>query len=101
MKKICLILLCFMCVGCSTINQALVRRKTPDQKVAYLTGKTSEQIRRVMGEPTVARSETPYQMWAYRTGQCSTLIYFDATDKSCFVDMRGGCARSVADASHR
>ena len=101
MKKFFLIVICMTCVGCSMVDRAVMRRQPPAQQAAYLSGKTPEQIQRLMGKPTVAREEKPYQMWAYRTGDCSTLIYFDAAEKSCFVDMRGGCARSVADAGGR
>lgn len=98
MKKIVLLLICVLCVGCSAINRVVVQRKSPDQKVAYLTGKTQYQIQQIMGMPIMDRTEGSHQMWAYRTGECSTLIYFDTTKKSSFVDMRGECSRSVADA---
>ena len=48
-------------------------------------------VRKIMGEPTVVRTEAPYQMWGWRSGECSTVVFFDESGLSQYVDFSGKC----------
>ncbi len=95
MKKAIAFLCLLVLVGC----QAGRSEPVSPQMMSYLTQKSPKQVARVMGKPTIVRTEEPYQLWAYRQNGCSTLIYFNEQGKSCYVDQRGeSCTRAVADA---
>ncbi len=50
-------------------------------------------VRKMMGEPTVVRTEAPYQMWGWRSEECSTVVFFDETGVSQYVDFSGKCLK--------
>ena len=64
--------------------------------VSYLSGKSQQQVQRVMGKPAVQRVEEPNQLWAYYDKGCSTLVYFDAQGVCRHAEMRGTCERRLA-----
>lgn len=63
MKK--LIVLCLMLSGCAGYRSV------------NLQGLTTQQVQRRLGEPTIQRTESPYQLWTYKQSDCSLLVYFD------------------------
>lgn len=81
--------------GCSSFGAPDV---SEPKYTAYLEMKSQQQIKRILGEPVIVRMEAPHQVWAYRTGDCSTLVYFNETGTSQYVDVRGNCQRAVAGA---
>lgn len=56
-----------------------------------LAGHDETYVIQALGKPTVRRTESPNQIWAYKTGTCSTLIYFDDNGRVRFVDTSGDC----------
>ena len=56
-----------------------------------LKGKTVSDVQKSYGEPVIIRHEGDKQMWVYREGQCSHLIFFDATQTVQFAESRGAC----------
>ena len=56
-----------------------------------LTNKPQSYITSRLGKPVVQRTEAPYQMWSYRNGKCSILVYYDADNIARFVDFAGDC----------
>lgn len=63
---------------------------------AHLEMKSQKQIKKIMGNPVVVREEAPHQVWIYRSGDCATLVYFNETGTSQYVDVRGNCQQAVA-----
>lgn len=93
------VLLCFFCLTVTACVTAPVPDASPasrEKVTAFLADKSQIQIERLLGEPTVSRTESPYQLWAYQTNNCSTLIYFDDSGRSQYVDVRGPCTHTVA-----
>ena len=94
MKKVFLFICLLMLVGCATQNA--YSPATSAKKIVYLKGKTTSQIRKLMGKPALKRTEEPNQLWAYRTNECSVLVFFDAKGKSQYAETRGVCERMLA-----
>lgn len=94
MKKLYVLLCCLSLVGCATQQPSKPTMGT--KTVVYLKGKSTSQIQRIMGKPTLKRVEEPHQLWAYRTRNCSVLVFFNAEGKSQYAEMRGQCERALA-----
>ena len=80
-KQVCLVgLICIM-TGCRTLPSNLSELKGKDK--AFVQGS--------LGTPVVSRTESSNQLWGYRQGECSVLVFFDAADRVQFVDISGTC----------
>lgn len=97
MRKIVFLMGLMLLAGCAGTDENAARL-AQRERLSYLSGKSENQIRRVLGTPVLTRTEEPYQLWAYRTAGCSTLVYFDTTGQSQFVDVRGDCRQMLARA---
>ncbi len=96
MKYMPLLFLCLTVSACSSVPVPSEAPASREKVTAFLADKSQIQIERMLGEPAVVRTESPYQLWAYQTNNCSTLIYFDQSGQSQYVDVRGPCSKTVA-----
>lgn len=94
MKKLWLFIFLLTLVGCAT--QSSYSPATSAKKIVYLKGKSTSQIKKIMGKPALKRMEEPNQLWAYRTNECSVLVFFDANGKSQYAETRGICEHLLA-----
>ena len=76
------IILFFLLTGCS-FSRGL--------EIENLKGKSAQDVQESYGEPVIVRHEEDKQMWAYKTGECHRLIFFDATQTVQFAESRGSC----------
>lgn len=80
MKKLCFLFL-FLLSACTFTP------KTGQE----LIGEKKSVVQNSLGLPTVSRTEKPNQIWSYRIGNCSLLVYFNQEDIVQFVDHSGDC----------
>ena len=57
-----------------------------------LKGKTDKEVEKIYGKPVIVRHENDKQMWTYKQGECSRLIFFDASHTVQFAESRGNCS---------
>ncbi len=96
-RALALYLIGMFCVGGCTHLPAGNPQAAPQVKpVVYLSGKSQQQVSRVMGKPVVQRTENPNQLWVYYDKGCSTLVYFDGQGVCQHAEMRGTCERRLA-----
>lgn len=89
--------LIFLLTGCTSSHQVFKNQNhLPVQQETGLIGKSAVQIKNGMGAPLIIRTEDPNQVWTYRRGNCTTLLYFDKNEKVCFAESRGTCLNMVA-----
>ena len=80
MKRILLIFL--LLAGCS-FSRGI--------EMTDLKGKQIQDIKKTYGNPVIIRHEQEKQMWAYKQGECSVLIFFDGQGIVQFAESRGKC----------
>lgn len=82
MKKICVLVCLLILGGCALFYPVNANQ---------LKGASKSAVQKKLGEPSVVRTEWPYQMWTYAKVDCSILIYFDAGDTVQAIDFAGSC----------
>ena len=97
MKKMVFILM-FLVAACSTPQErqasAILSMSSP-KSLSLLEGKTPEQIRNLMGEPTFVRKEKPNESWVFKAPECAVFVFFDETGKSGLAEAKGLCDKKV------
>lgn len=95
--RIILLSLMFLLTACSTPHHVFKgQRHLPVRQESNLVGKSAMQIKKSMGAPLMVRKEDPNQVWTYRTGNCTTLVYLDKNEKVCYAESRGTCSTAIA-----
>ena len=97
MKKI-LILFMLVVAACSTpqekqANAILAMSKT--QTLGMLQGKTPEQVRNVLGEPTFVRKEKPNESWVFKAPDCAVFVFFDGNGIASYTQSKGTCDKQI------
>ena len=64
--------------------------------IGLLEGKTPEQVRDLMGEPTFVRKENPNESWVFKAPDCAIFVFFDKDGVSTFTEAKGSCDKKVA-----
>ena len=98
MKKYLLLFFTLPVLACSTpqekqVNTILAISKP--QTLGMLQGKTPEQIRNVLGEPTFVRKEKPNESWVFKAPDCAVFVFFDATGVASYTQSKGSCDKQI------
>ena len=97
MKRIFVLLFLLFC-SCSTPQEkqanTILEISNP-QTLGMLQGKTPEQIRNVLGEPTFVRKETPNESWVFKAPDCAVFVFFDGTGLASFTQSKGSCDKQI------
>ncbi|MBE6449713.1 MAG: outer membrane protein assembly factor BamE [Alphaproteobacteria bacterium] len=97
MKKIFLIFILFI-AACATPQErqasAILSMSSP-KTLSMLEGKTPEQVRNLMGEPTFVRKEKPNESWVFKVPECAVFVFFDETGTSGLAQSKGVCDKKV------
>ena len=99
MKKYGLVLFCLVLCACaspedSRVDTILSMARAPS--IGLLEGKTPEQVRDLMGEPTFVRREDPNESWMFKAPDCAVFVFFDKNGVSTFTETKGSCDKKVA-----
>lgn len=98
MKKLGLLfLLCLTACGATPDKQvnAILSMARPTSIIG-LQGKTTEQVREMMGEPTFVRKEEPNQSWVFKAPDCALFVFFNQEGISSYTQTKGSCDKQVA-----
>ena len=99
MKRYCLIFLLLFTAACTTIEDERVDTilsMARSSSITMLEGKTVEQVRDLMGEPTFVRREDPNESWMFKAPDCAVFVFFDKNGVSTFTETKGSCDKKVA-----
>ena len=99
MKKYCLIFLLLFAAACTTIEDERVDTilsMARSSSITLLEGKTIDQVRDLMGEPTFVRRESPNESWVFKAPDCALFVFFNKEGISTFTQTRGSCDKRVA-----
>ncbi|MBP5534815.1 MAG: hypothetical protein J6Y03_04860 [Alphaproteobacteria bacterium] len=99
MKRYCLIFLLLFTAACTTIEDERVDTilsMARSSSITMLEGKTVEQVRDLMGNPTFVRKEAPNESWVFKAPDCALFVFFDKDGISTFTQTRGSCDKRVA-----
>ena len=80
MKKLC-------CLFVLCLSACSFTPKTGQE----LVGQNKAFVQKNLGLPVVSRTEEPNQIWSYRIGNCSLLVYLNQEGLVQFVDHAGDC----------
>ena len=99
MKKYGLLLFVLILGACaspqdSRVDTILSMARAPS--IGLLEGKTPEQVRDLMGEPTFVRKEDPNESWMFKAPDCAVFVFFDKNGVSTYTETKGSCDRKVA-----
>lgn len=97
MKKIALLFL--LLSACTTMEDkkinTILSMSNPKSQVA-LQGKTSEEIRQIMGNPAFIRKENPHESWVFKAPDCAFFVFFDENGMATFTEAKGSCDKNAA-----
>lgn len=99
MKKNLLLLFALSVCACTTIEDGRVNTilsMAREPSIGLLQGKTTDQVRDLMGEPTFVRREAPNESWIFKAPDCAVFIFFDKDGISTFTQTKGSCDKKVA-----
>ena len=99
MKKYGLLLFVLILCACSSpedsrVDTILSMARAPS--IGLLEGKTPEQVRDLMGEPTFVRKEEPNESWMFKAPDCAVFVFFDKKGVSSYTETKGSCDKQVA-----
>ena len=97
MKKL-LILLILTLSACSTPQEKqanTILEMSKPQTLGMLQGKTPEQVRNVLGEPTFVRKEKPNESWVFKAPDCAVFVFFDANGIASYTQSKGTCDKQI------
>ena len=97
MKKILALLFLFLC-ACSTPQEKqanTILAMSKPQTLGMLQGKTPEQVRNVMGEPTFVRKENPNESWVFKAPDCAVFVFFNGNGVASFTQSKGSCDKQI------
>ena len=99
MKKCWLLLFVLVLAACaspedSRVDTILSMARSPS--IGLLEGKTPEQVRDLMGDPTFVRKEKPNESWVFKAPDCAVFVFFDENGISTFTEKKGSCDKKVA-----
>lgn len=100
MKKIITALFMLALSGCIANSQdkqvnTILSMARP-KSIGFLEGKTPDQIRDLMGEPTFVRKEDPNESWVFKAPDCAVFVFFNETGIATFTESKGSCDKKVA-----
>ncbi len=99
MKKITALLLIFFVTACVSAEHKQVNTilsMARPRSIGVLEGKTTAQIRDLMGEPTFVRKEIPNESWVFKAPDCAVFVFFDENGIASFTQSKGSCDKKVA-----
>ena len=99
MKRYCLIFLLLFTAACTTIEDERVDTilsMAREPSIGLLQGKTTDQVRDLMGEPTFVRREAPNESWIFKAPDCAVFVFFNKDGISTFTQTKGSCDKKVA-----
>lgn len=97
MKKL-LILLLLALGACSTPQEKqanTILAMSKPQTLGMLQGKTPEQVRNVLGEPTFVRKEKPNESWVFKAPDCAVFVFFDGNGIASYTQSKGTCDKQI------
>ena len=99
MKKYGLLLFVLILSACassedSRVDTILSMARAPS--IGLLEGKTPEQVRDLMGDPTFVRKEDPNETWMFKAPDCAVFVFFDKSGISTYTETKGSCDKKVA-----
>ena len=101
MKKFVVILL-FALACCTTTEErkanTILSMASPKSQIV-LHGKTSDEVRQIMGEPTFVRKENPNESWVFKLPDCAVIVFFDEVGKAAFTEAKGTCDKNAVKRS--
>ncbi len=80
MKKIvilCLPILLTACLNPKSNQHRLILKNSTESRMAFLKGKTTQDISNILGQPAIVRTENPNQTWVFRGNNCSLFVFFN------------------------
>ena len=99
MKKSLLLLFTLVVCACSSTEDDrfdTILSMAREPSIGLLQGKTTEQVRDLMGEPTFVRHEAPNESWVFKAPDCAVFVFFDKDGVSAFTQKKGSCDKSIA-----
>ena len=99
MKKYLLLLFALPVCACSSLEDSRVDTilsMAREPSIGLLQGKTTDQVRDLMGDPTFVRREDPNESWVFKAPDCAVFVFFDKNGISTFTQTRGSCDKKVA-----
>ena len=99
MKTNLLLLFALLACACTTIEDSRVDTilsMARKPSIGLLQGKTTDQVRELMGEPTFVRREDPNESWIFKAPDCAVFVFFDKDGISTFTQTKGSCDKKVA-----
>ena len=97
MKKF-LILFVLALAACATAQEKqanTILAMSKPQTLGMLQGKTPEQVRNVLGEPTFVRKEKPNESWVFKTLDCAVFVFFDGNGIASYTQAKGSCDKQI------
>ena len=97
MKKI-FILLFLVFTACSTPQEKqanTILKMSKPQTLGMLQGKSPEQVRNALGEPTFVRKENPNESWVFKAPDCAVFVFFDQNGIASFTQSKGSCDKQI------
>jgi len=99
MKKYLLLFVTLITCACSSIEDSRVDTilsMAREPSIGLLQGKTTDQVRDLMGEPTFVRREAPNESWIFKAPDCAVFVFFNKDGISTFTQTKGSCDKKVA-----
>ena len=97
MKKFIVILL-LMLACCATVEEkkanTILSMASPQSQVV-LHGKTTDEVRQIMGDPTFVRKENPNESWVFKLPDCAVFVFFNKDGTAAFTEAKGSCDKST------
>ena len=97
MRKL-LIILCFCLAACSTIEERqanTILAMSKPKSLSTLQGKTPEEIRKLMGNPTFVRKENPNESWVFKAPDCAVFVFFGKDGIVSYMQSKGACDKKT------
>lgn len=87
----------FLLSACSGVNGIFFDESVRFNRVpkSEFVGRSAGEVMNQLGKPRTILTESPNQVWTYRTEKCITLVYFDKSGKVGFAEERGVCTSTV------
>ena len=79
-------------------TNTILSMSSPQSQLA-LHGKTTEEVRAIMGDPAFVRKENPNESWVFKAPDCAVFVFFDKDGKSAFTESKGTCGQNAAKQS--
>lgn len=57
----------------------------------FLTGRSMENVEKLLGKPLMEHTEEPNYLWTYHQKNCTTLVYFNEQKEVAYAEARGIC----------